>query len=300
MMNTEFITALSLAVFFIVFLYSSVGHAGASGYIAAMMLFGMAPAEIKPIALANVFKMLWLLFLCLPLQNVAAKTLWRGDFETGDLLQWQNLINPAALSVTRECVSEGTYAGKVTLSGDASLLWHGREDLNRSEFHYTPAVASTSEGKETFFGFHFYLPKTLSDGRHELGYWESDKSWQQMMRFNIADTIFSFQETAQQAPFWQIKNGALPKHWHSVAMHIHWSVNPQDGFAQVWVDSKDMGKYFFKTLYEPDALMFTQIGILRQREKAVDVILIDAARETDNLAELLAADAQQHRKTCKK
>jgi len=38
-------------MFFIAFLYSSVGHAGASGYIAVLTLFSFAPAEIKPIAL---------------------------------------------------------------------------------------------------------------------------------------------------------------------------------------------------------------------------------------------------------
>lgn len=40
------------AVFAIAFLYSCVGHAGASGYIAAMALFGLAPALVKPTALA--------------------------------------------------------------------------------------------------------------------------------------------------------------------------------------------------------------------------------------------------------
>lgn len=43
---------LAAAVFAIATLYSMVGHAGASGYIAAMSLLGLAPAEIKPIALA--------------------------------------------------------------------------------------------------------------------------------------------------------------------------------------------------------------------------------------------------------
>ncbi len=43
---------LALAVFAIAFLYSSVGHAGASGYIAAMTLYGLAPGVIKPTALA--------------------------------------------------------------------------------------------------------------------------------------------------------------------------------------------------------------------------------------------------------
>jgi len=41
-----------LSVLFIVaFLYSSVGHGGASGYLATMALWGIAPAELKPTAL---------------------------------------------------------------------------------------------------------------------------------------------------------------------------------------------------------------------------------------------------------
>jgi uncharacterized membrane protein YfcA len=51
-MSPEFLIFLSLAVFFVAFLYSSVGHAGASGYIAVMTLFSLAPSEIKPTALA--------------------------------------------------------------------------------------------------------------------------------------------------------------------------------------------------------------------------------------------------------
>ncbi len=42
---------LALGVFAVAFLYSCVGHAGASGYIAVMTLFGLAPAVIKPSAL---------------------------------------------------------------------------------------------------------------------------------------------------------------------------------------------------------------------------------------------------------
>lgn len=43
---------LTVGVFGIAFLYSSVGHAGASGYIAVMSLLSLAPASIKPAALA--------------------------------------------------------------------------------------------------------------------------------------------------------------------------------------------------------------------------------------------------------
>lgn len=42
---------MTAAVFVVAVLYSSVGHAGASGYIAIMALFNLAPAVIKPTAL---------------------------------------------------------------------------------------------------------------------------------------------------------------------------------------------------------------------------------------------------------
>ncbi len=42
---------LSLLIFLAAMLYSSVGHAGASGYLAAMALFGLAPSSMKPAAL---------------------------------------------------------------------------------------------------------------------------------------------------------------------------------------------------------------------------------------------------------
>jgi uncharacterized membrane protein YfcA len=46
------IVLLSLLIFAAAMLYSSVGHAGASGYLAAMALVGVAPDVMKPSALA--------------------------------------------------------------------------------------------------------------------------------------------------------------------------------------------------------------------------------------------------------
>ena len=52
----NFDTPQTLALFALIFiaavLYASVGHGGASGYLAAMALFGVAPAAMKPLALS--------------------------------------------------------------------------------------------------------------------------------------------------------------------------------------------------------------------------------------------------------
>ncbi|MFN7138730.1 MAG: TSUP family transporter, partial [Limisphaerales bacterium] len=45
------LSLLTAAIAAIAFLYSSVGHAGASGYIAVMTLFGMGAVAVRPTAL---------------------------------------------------------------------------------------------------------------------------------------------------------------------------------------------------------------------------------------------------------
>jgi len=50
-MSPESLALLAVAVLIVAALYASVGHAGASGYIAVMSLLGLAPDEIKPTAL---------------------------------------------------------------------------------------------------------------------------------------------------------------------------------------------------------------------------------------------------------
>jgi hypothetical protein len=51
-LSTEVIIALTLLILAAALLYSSVGHAGASGYLASMALFGLAPEVMKPTALS--------------------------------------------------------------------------------------------------------------------------------------------------------------------------------------------------------------------------------------------------------
>ena len=71
-MPLETLLLLGLAIAVVAFLYAAVGHAGASGYIAVMTLFGLTANVIKPAALV-----LNILVACL-----AAWQFWRaGHFE---------------------------------------------------------------------------------------------------------------------------------------------------------------------------------------------------------------------------
>lgn len=50
-MTPELLPLLAVSIFAIAMLYASVGHGGASGYLAAMALFSLHPAALKPTAL---------------------------------------------------------------------------------------------------------------------------------------------------------------------------------------------------------------------------------------------------------
>ena len=51
-MDQTILLLLASGLLLVSFVYASVGHGGASAYIAAMALAGLAPAELRPIALA--------------------------------------------------------------------------------------------------------------------------------------------------------------------------------------------------------------------------------------------------------
>lgn len=50
-MTAELIPVLAVSIFIVAMLYASVGHGGASGYLAVMALFSLHPAALKPTAL---------------------------------------------------------------------------------------------------------------------------------------------------------------------------------------------------------------------------------------------------------
>jgi hypothetical protein len=69
-MDATHLILLFLAVGVIAFLYSSVGHAGASGYIAVMALWRLAPPVIRPTALV----------LNISVATIGAFQFWRAGY----------------------------------------------------------------------------------------------------------------------------------------------------------------------------------------------------------------------------
>jgi uncharacterized membrane protein YfcA len=92
MITSEHLAFLTAGIMVVAFLYSAVGHAGASGYIAVMSLLSVAPAVIKPTALV----------LNIMVATIGAFQFWRaGHFS------WQLFWPFALLSIP--CAFLGGY-----------------------------------------------------------------------------------------------------------------------------------------------------------------------------------------------
>jgi uncharacterized membrane protein YfcA len=114
------------ALFFLVAaLYSSVGHAGASGYLAAMALLGFAPEQMRPTALAlNIL--------------VGGIGLWR--FHRASLVPWRKVLPfvlasiPAAYIAAQWKVPKETYSMLLggLLAAAAVGAWHSGDKIARN------------------------------------------------------------------------------------------------------------------------------------------------------------------------
>lgn len=97
-MDDTILLVLAGAMLLAAFVYASVGHGGASAYIAAMALAGVAPAEMRPIALT----------LNVLVSSLATWKFWRaGHF------RWRLLWPFAAVSIPFAYLG-----GAITLPGD--------------------------------------------------------------------------------------------------------------------------------------------------------------------------------------
>jgi uncharacterized protein len=137
-MATTDIVSLALLIFAAAVLYSSVGHAGASGYLAAMALFGLAPAMMKPTVLVL---------------NILVATIATLRFSRAGYFPWSTLWPfaigsiPFAFAGGAINLSGGIYkpiVGLILFFSAARLAWPSQREpmQDAKSVPVLPAVAS--------------------------------------------------------------------------------------------------------------------------------------------------------------
>jgi len=135
-MDVTHLVFLLLAVAVVAFLYSSVGHAGASGYIATMTLWGLAPTVIRPTAL----------ILNILVATIGTFQFWRAGYFSWRLFWPFALLSiPAAYFggyVQLPTVSFKILIGIVLLFSAARLLFRKTDPSEAKPPSYPTAIAS--------------------------------------------------------------------------------------------------------------------------------------------------------------
>jgi Polysaccharide lyase len=221
--------------------------------------------------------------LCTLAGEARAEVLFKGDLETGDFKQFSYLLKEEGLSVVTDQVAEGTKAAKITISNKE--LW--TNGLNRVEVQHKPKDAYLTEGKEIYYGFSFYLPEKLTDDNHQILYWETNETYQQVMQLAVEGESMRF---ATQKPEWKVHweadGKATAGKWHRIVVHVKWSADASVGQVDLWFDGEQVVKAAKAQTFIGNTA-FVQHGILRDTIEKVEVLYFDDARAGTTLEDVL-------------
>jgi len=211
-----------------------------------------------------------------------AEVIWRGDFETGDTSQWRSTPKAAGISVVTEPILEGRYALRID-GTDAAR----RGKLDRIEFQHQPAPHGTAEGTERYFGWSVYVPKTLTNDYHSVGYFESRNSWRQLMSFEVRGEDIQYSTRVPYARRWSGKGKFTAGRRHDFVVHVLWSRDPKKGFVEVWYDGEIVVPRAMTATLLDDNPAFLHVGLMRDTSPVPETILIDHVVEATTLEEAM-------------
>ncbi|MBC8072170.1 MAG: heparin lyase I family protein [Deltaproteobacteria bacterium] len=169
--------------------------------------------------------------------TAAAEIVWRGDFETADLSQWNETTGPVGERVTfvQDPVREGMYAARMEIRpGDL-----GNGDLNRVEYGYHPPAAGF-EGSERWYAWSAMQDAAFPLGAswHAFTYWEAEVLYTAALTFRLYagnEMTFCSYVGGEQVHWTRTFE---PGMWHDFVLHVVWSADASEGLVELWYDGE--------------------------------------------------------------
>ena len=171
--------------------------------------------------------------IALLLPTVAsASVVWKGDFETGNLSQWdrEQTVSSNRLLVVGSPLREGRYALKTTVrQGDDPINASG----NRNELLYLGREAA---GSEYFYKWSTLFPRSFprSSRWQIFTQWHHDgSSGSPPLEFYVVDDEMRMRvggssgKILWRAPLQREK-------WNDFVLHVKWSSDPRVGFVELY------------------------------------------------------------------
>jgi uncharacterized protein (TIGR03382 family) len=179
----------------------------------------------------------------------SASTLWKGDFETGNLSQWSRTQSVASdrLLVVTDVVREGRYALKATVrKGDDPINASG----NRNELLY---LSRETPGTEYFYKWSTLFPQSFPS----VNSWQLFAQWHQdgccgspPLEFYVVGEEMRMRVGGSSGKvLWRAP--LVRGRWHDFVLRVKWSPDPKVGFVELYKDGK---------LAVPKTMAATQFG----------------------------------------
>jgi len=227
------------------------------------------------------------------LSSASAEVLFRADFETGDLSQWDKTGTRSQnatlrnVQVVTDIVQQGKYAGKFTIHEDDVF------NARQLRVQVGGPKVTVQEGSDTYMSFYMYMADAPKD-RDNFFYWEGTPP----PRYN---NVMTWWVEPKDGGGTLIKYGTgnlgrngtewtadfTTGKWHQLAMHIHWSEDETKGKTRLWFNGVLVLDKHLKTK-GPEAVYFCQPGIHRSPPRpSVDTIYFDNFILADTLEEVV-------------
>lgn len=201
----------------------------------------------------------------------SASVVWRGDFETGNLSQWDREQSVASdrLLVVDSPVREGRYAMKVTVrKGDDPINASG----NRNEVLNLKREAA---GSEFFYKWSTLFPSSFprSPKWALFTQWHHDgNGGSPPLEFYVVDDKLTLRLGGASGKI--VWTSPLQReHWNDFVLHVKWSPDPKVGFVELYHDGKVvLPKTMVATQY-PGQGNYVKLGLYRDESITPDGIV---------------------------
>jgi len=222
-----------------------------------------------------------LLALLLLSSAAGASVIWRGDYETGDLSQWDRIDGlTSMLTVVQSPVHQGTYALRVELHQGQVSSSGTRNEL---ELGNIPFV----EGDERWYAWSTFFPTTFPSNNT----WQVFTQWHHSgccgsppLEFDIEGEEIQVNHNGDQLVW---KTPLVRGVWHDFVIHVKWSVN---GWIELWYDGqKVLDQTSVPTIYAGEYnymkqglywnASITSVGVLYHDRTIIGTTMADVAPE---------------------
>ena len=221
-----------------------------------------------------------------PRHKVEGRELHRGDWETGDLSQWDGAqaVSRDRIQVVTAPVDQGRFAGRFEVrEGDNPIGFGDRAEVQME--------TGETEGVERWYAwstmFDWGFP--ISDAWQVVTQWhcEDCDGTPSLAVYVIRDRV-ALQVNPHEADGTPLKERVLWSapldrgEWHRFRLHVRWSGSDERGLVELWHDGeKVVGPVHVRTLYPGHDAYFKQGYYRRSGEPETGIVYHDSFRVSE-------------------